>query len=212
MKLTQKVVINKVCHSQVLRTATVRDIAVVDPALPDNTPAKGHTSAFTLIELLVVVLIIGILAAVALPQYRVAVAKAHLAKYLPAVHALYEAEQAFYLTNGEYTRDLKALDVDFAGSECTYRELRAHTVYQCPDVSIGIYDNATNVQVQVQNIGYARWLVNIEDDDFNEIMTKGEMTCFAGDEVAKKACRSLGSIAKEKEVEVGPWIYWVKLK
>ena len=48
---------------------------------------------FTLIELLVVVLIIGILAAVALPQYEKVVAKARFTKVILQVEGLRKAEE-----------------------------------------------------------------------------------------------------------------------
>ena len=67
---------------------------------------------FTLIELLVVVLIIGILAAIALPQYKLAVAKAHLATIRPVIAALKQAEEAYYLYTGTYTNNAGYLDVD----------------------------------------------------------------------------------------------------
>ena len=58
---------------------------------------------FTLIELLVVVLIIGILAAVALPQYQRAVEKARFSsEVLPVVDAFKKGTDIFLLENGGY--------------------------------------------------------------------------------------------------------------
>ncbi len=56
----------------------------------------------TLVELLVVVLIIGLLAAVAVPQYNKAVRKAHGTEALTALDALDKAVAAYYLENGSY--------------------------------------------------------------------------------------------------------------
>jgi len=67
--------------------------------------------AFTLIELLVVVLIIGILSAIALPQYQKAVKKTRLVQALPTLRAISQAKRTYYLANGNYTNDLDSLDV-----------------------------------------------------------------------------------------------------
>ena len=75
-----------------------------------------NKQGFTLIELLVVVLIIGILAAVAVPQYQKAVDKSRLMQLITAVKSVKQAEETYYLANGEYTADWDALMLDFAGT------------------------------------------------------------------------------------------------
>ncbi len=60
------------------------------------------TRGFTLIELLVVVLIIGILASIAVPQYKLAVHKSRLKSYMPVIRALANAEELYYMKTGAY--------------------------------------------------------------------------------------------------------------
>ncbi len=78
---------------------------------------KNTRRGFTLIELLVVVLIIGILAAVAVPQYQRAVEKARMTEAIVNVRAIANAHQLYYLANGEYLGpdDMEKLDVEISG-------------------------------------------------------------------------------------------------
>lgn len=87
--------------------------------------------AFTLIELLVVVLIIGILAAIAVPQYRKAVDKAQITKIMPLVDAILKGQEMYFLTHGEYAFDLSKLDIDVSSNDCIIAGSRKHQIW-CP--------------------------------------------------------------------------------
>jgi prepilin-type N-terminal cleavage/methylation domain-containing protein len=77
---------------------------------------------FTLIELLVVVLIIGILASIALPQYFKVVERGRVAEAISMFGALKSSQNRAYIKNGAYATDWTTLDMspkDTAGNACT---------------------------------------------------------------------------------------------
>lgn len=65
---------------------------------------------FTLIELLVVVLIIGVLAAIALPQYKRIKLKAELTQMMVYMDALKKSAKIYYNNNSSYPNDITTLD------------------------------------------------------------------------------------------------------
>ena len=72
---------------------------------------------FTLIELLVVVLIIGILSSVALPQYQKSVDRAKGVEALTAAKAIADAENIYFMANGEYVPSIVNADFSFLDIE-----------------------------------------------------------------------------------------------
>lgn len=79
--------------------------------LANKNVTQRTVGGFTLIELLVVVLIIGILAAVALPQYRKAVEKSRAAEAFLLAKSIHQAQEEYKMANGNYARKFEDLSV-----------------------------------------------------------------------------------------------------
>src|SRR5689334_4379416 len=81
---------------------------------------KEKEAGFTLVELMVVVAIIGILVAVAIPQYSKYQAKARQSEAKTALGAVYTAEQSFSVENGSYTSCLAQIGATRTGNSFYY--------------------------------------------------------------------------------------------
>jgi type IV pilus assembly protein PilA len=71
---------------------------------------KPNKSGFTLIELLIVVVIIGILAAIAIPKFSSTKGQAFLAAMRSDLRNLATAEESYYYSNNAYSNNLGSLN------------------------------------------------------------------------------------------------------
>ena len=150
---------------------------------------------FTLIEMLVVVLIIGILAGIALPQYNKAVEKSRLHTGVSLVESLYRAQQVYAIANGNYATDLNALDVEIPKDDsCIKTQTASVSKYECDFGTIGIYDSFSNIQYISSNfnIAYLHYLTDFSSGGLDR--KAGEIWCFAktGKDVAQAVCKEMG--------------------
>ena len=136
---------------------------------------KRKSCGFTLIELLVVVLIIGILAAIALPQYQVAVEKTRATNLLALLRSLVRAEQVYYLANDKYTLDADELDITYPGGST-----RSGNQVTLPNGKIIVFTDG----LLYSNTDYVQLQINF---------TTGKADCWAtSDKVSQQVCASMG--------------------
>ena len=142
------------------------------PLLPRLTavlPPQGREmpNGFTLIELLVVVLIIGILAAVAVPQYQKAVEKSRIAEVMTNMATMKQQIELYILENGavlENSIDYK----DFANVEPAGGEYNQYGEYETPHFRYlsTIYRGGS---VEADEIDYSySFLATTLPNDFND--------------------------------------------
>ncbi len=155
---------------------------------------------FTLIELLVVVLIIGILAAVALPQYQKAVDKSRMVQALILVKSIYNAQQVYHLANASYTEELEALDVSLPNCSKESSSIEENndtaTFYSCENGwSIKIHNAAldtASVYVHLPNA----WLPENTKAAIEFYLKLNISLCYANSDRFRKACQGIGATIK----------------
>lgn len=149
-----------------------------------------NKKAFTLIELLVVVLIIGILAAIALPMYNKAVAKARAMEVLTLIRSIADARERHYLATGEFPKYFSDLDIELSFTERRYPGYNDE--YARLDISQDWY-------ILMGSGGYSNYLtaypVNSERDlpKISWQRNSRRIYCVVGGEASRAVCEALGA-------------------
>ena len=165
---------------------------------------KQFKQGFTLIEMLVVVLIIGILAGIALPQYQMAVTKAKVASILPLMRRWSDALMEYKLRHGSYLTDNHTypdgaiLGVNWPSDwNVTNSNQTCGDTTDCQNEYWDCRAGTSFGQGEVFCIHFTSdgaFLIVLHQPDYDYGEQIRGLTCQAGGAEAEKVCKQLGGI------------------
>lgn len=92
---------------------------------------------FTLIELLMVMLVIAILAAIAWPQYQLAIDESRWSTMLPGAKSLKEAQERMWMQSSAYANSTDLLDISMPGTRTDNQVVSAGITYTLSNTNDG---------------------------------------------------------------------------
>ncbi|WP_432634113.1 type IV pilin protein [Candidatus Avelusimicrobium sp.] len=169
---------------------TLRDDGLTTSVRTPNT-FRTATAGFTLIELLVVVLIIGILAAVAVPQYEKVVEKTRAMEAVGLVRSVRHAQELYYMQNSRYASSLDSLTLSFPQS------LAKNFHWDGPE-------QLKNGRFAISRSAEKYFYIIVASGDFRGVHLPGKIYCAAqpSNQKAVEICSEIGASEEDSD---GSW-------
>ena len=159
---------------------------------------------FTLIELLVVVLIMGILAAIAIPQYQLAVEKSRFATLKNLTKSILEAQEIYYMEHGTYSKKFDELVLEMPSGFDKNASSNGQYIYAWG--SCAIYTRESDVYVRCSNDK-----MRLQAYPTHAPAHSNDITCMskgsAADSIPAKICKQETGHADDGR-ENGGYRYW----
>ncbi len=162
--------------------------------------SRINVKGFTLIELLVVVLIIGILSAIALPQYQKAVRRARVTEAKVILKNFTNAQDMYYLRTGNfdllgpYISDWNdVLDSQFPATTDNWRFYVDECIrgenprFGCVNTADPLFESGYYIAYESPNY------------EGGESVTNGHFLCISSNDEGVKKCTDLGGVATENQ-------------